>query len=479
MHSNWIVAFEDINTRKIKKDYIKIKLKLSGKSVYYYINKEWVGNLEENLTFEQKEEIMKLNPKLKPNVKFTMLEKSGRRTRKRHNRRRHNRKKRRSGTRSKITRDLAGGKVSFYNILVVIIAMILTMNLFNTNSGNSKKDIENLNRVFNDELNKAFGMNSSLAIQNNSTLELGPSSFDIVEIQNERINETPIISEIKDTPLLSKLMAAISSSAVMELMRTNSQADFLFDVICYNIGGNIEVVQGDTLRRSVLGKGLPIPIDQNILKGLAKEIKESIDQIYGPDKLGVNSYVRMSTRIIKPINTFGLADGEHIDIFGSLQAEKIGLNESLVKHPELYNMLSTNPALRAQIYGWDGPATDLNNIHPENIVGIKYVDLENNENEGEGFIGRLLRLALTTASDKKMFLQRDPTSTVFAEQIASNDDGKAMAVTSHFSAPTATKLHINNGKRTETKESSSFHRLLIRFSGGPISDKVQNSGKQK
>ena len=62
-------------------------------------------------------------------------------------------------------------------------------------------------------------MNSSLAIQNNSTLELEPSSFDIVEIQNERINETPIISEIKDTPLLSKLMAAISSAAVMELMR--------------------------------------------------------------------------------------------------------------------------------------------------------------------------------------------------------------------------------------------------------------------
>ena len=77
--------------------------------------------------------------------------------------------------------------------------MILTMNLFKTNSGNSKKDIENLNKVFNDELNKAFGMNSSLAIQNNSTLELEPSSFDIVEIQNERINETPIISEIKDT----------------------------------------------------------------------------------------------------------------------------------------------------------------------------------------------------------------------------------------------------------------------------------------
>ena len=65
-------------------------------------------------------------------------------------------------------------------------------------------------------------------------------------------------------------------------------------MICYNRGGNIEVVQGDTLRRSVLGEGLPIPIDQNILKGLAKEIKESIDQIYGPDKLGVNSYVRMS-----------------------------------------------------------------------------------------------------------------------------------------------------------------------------------------
>ena len=138
MHSYWIVSFEDINTRKIKKDYIKIKLNLSGKSVYYYINKEWVGNLEESLTFEQKEEIMKLNPNLKPKVEITMLEKSGERTRRRHNRRRHNRKKRRSGTRSKITRALVGGKVSFYNILVVIIAMILTMNLFKTNSGNSK-----------------------------------------------------------------------------------------------------------------------------------------------------------------------------------------------------------------------------------------------------------------------------------------------------------------------------------------------------
>ena len=29
MHSYWIVSFEDINTRKIKKDYIKIKLNLS------------------------------------------------------------------------------------------------------------------------------------------------------------------------------------------------------------------------------------------------------------------------------------------------------------------------------------------------------------------------------------------------------------------------------------------------------------------
>ena len=107
--------------------------------------------------------------------------------------------------------------------------------------------------------------------------------------------------------------------------------------------------------------------------------------------------------------------------------------------------------------GWT--TTDLNNIHPEKIVGIKYVDLENNENEGKGFIGRLLRLALTTASDKKMFLQRDPTSTVFTEQIASNDDGEVMAVTSHFAAPTATKRYINNGKITEIIESSSFHRF--------------------
>ena len=477
MDGNWIVSFEELNTDKIKKEYIEINLriKFNGKPVYYYFNKEWVRNLEDMLSPEHKAIIMGFNSNVKSEVKFTMLgeKKGGKRTR-----RSRNKKKRRSGTRSKRT----AGKFSFYNILVVIIAMILTMNVFNINAGNKKKEIENLNRVFNDEINKAFEINSSLAIGNNSTLALEESEFKIDIIQDETINGKPIISEIKDTPLLSKLVAAINSDAVMKLLKAGKKGgtDFLFEVICYNIEGEIEVVNGgelgaDSRGRVLLEKGLPIPIDDIIFKGLAEEIKASIDKIYGPDKLGKNSYARVSLRDLVPFDMFGLfpiADGDHIDMFGSSDVERIGINESLAKHPDLYDMLSANPALRSYIYGMDGAAADVINRHPESIVGFKYFDLKENLAKGKNYIGNLLRLTLTTESDKKIFLQQEPTSTVFAEQITSSENGKPIAVASHFGAPSRTVLYKDDdGSRRIERESSSFHRLLLRFSGGKLSDK--------
>lgn len=479
MDGKWIVCFEKLNTYKIKKEYIEINLriKFNGKPVYYYFNKEWVRNLEDMLSPKQKAIIMGFNSNVKSEVKFTMLgeKKGGKRTR-----RSRNKKKRRSGTRSKRT----AGKFSFYNILVVIIAMILTINLFNINAGNRKKDIENLNRVFNDEINKAFEINSSLAIGNNSTLALEESEFKINVIQDESIDGKKIISEIRDTPLLSKLVAAVSSAAVIEILRKGSYNDFLFDVVCFNIGGELKVVHGSI--PGVLSKGLPTPIDDSIFEKLTKEIARSISQIYGPDKLGKNFYARWSLRDLVPLQIPGLpsaADGDHVDMLGSMQAATFGMNESLVKHPDLYNMLSANPMLKASMYGWDGANADLTSRHVEEVVGFRYLNVQD-------YVANLLRLTITTESDKKTFMQYDPNSTVFAQQLTRDSDGKVKVATSHFGAPSQTTLEIDqDGNRIIDRKSETWHRLLLRVSTGKLSDKGietilethyrENSGKKK
>ena len=488
MDGKWIVCFEKLNTYKIKKEYIEINLriKFNGKPVYYYFNKEWVRNLEDMLSPEQKKRIMEFKPNVKSEVPIIMLDKKkgGKRTR-----RSRNKKKQRSGTRSK----RSAGKFSFYNILVVIIAMILTVNLFNINAGNRKKDIENLNRVFNDEINKAFGINSSLAIGNNSTLELEESEVQIDVIQDESIDGTTIISEIRDTPLLSKLVAAVSSAAVIEILRKGSYNDFLFDVVCFNIGGKLKVVHGSI--PGVLSKGLPTPIDDSIFEGLTKEITGSIAQIYGPDKLGKNFYARWSLRDLVPILQIpglpSVANGLHVDMLGSTQAATFGMNESLVKHPELYDMLSNNPVLQASMYGYDGANADLTSRHVEEVVGFRYLNVQD-------YVANLLSLTLTTESDKKTFMQYDPNSTVFAEQLTRDSDGKAKVATAHFAAPSQTTLEIDeDGNRIINRKSETWHRLLLRVSTGKLSDKgietilethyrenseknkVKNSGKNK
>ena len=488
MDGTWIVCFEKLNTYKIKKEYIEINLriKFNGKPVYYYFNKEWVRNLEDMLSPEQKKRIMEFKPNVKSEVPIIMLDKikGGKRTR-----RSRNKKKRRSGTRSKRT----AGKFSFYNILVVIIAMILTINLFNINAGNRKKDIENLNRVFNDEINKAFEINSSLAIGNNSTLALEESEFKINVIQDESIDGKKIITEIRDTPLLSKLVAAVSSAAVIEILRKGSYNDFLFDVVCFNIGGELKVVHGSI--PGVLSKGLPTPIDDSIFEKLTKEIARSIAQIYGPDKLGKNFYARWSLRDLVPIPKIpGLpsaADGEHVDMLGSTQAATFGMNESLVKHPGLYDMIRANPVLQASMYGYDGANADLTSRHVEEVVGFRYLNVQD-------YVANLLRLTLTTESDKKTFMQYDPNSTVFAEQLTRDSDGKVKVATSHFAAPSQTTLEIDeDGNRIINRKSETWHRLLLRVSTGKLSakgietilethyrensekNKVKNSGKNK
>ena len=110
----------------------------------------------------------------------------------------------------------------------------------------------------------------------------------------------------------------------------------------------------------------------------------------------------------------------------------------------------------------------------------------------------MLRLTLTTESDKKTFMQYDPNSTVFIEQLTRDSDGKAKVAASHFAAPSQTTLEIDeDGNRIIDRKSETWHRLLLRVSAGELSakgvetilerhyrensekDKVKNSGKKK